>query len=336
MVGQNDRIELEHYSGKRFPGKSQAVDANTLFCIGSDSKPMVTAIIMTLVVDDVLQLEAPVSKWLPAFGSLRTEAGVAAVRSPSVRELMIHRSGVFSQKKAPKREQLALIYNFSRTLDEVVRGIAREPLLTQPGLDYAYSGAGYCVLGRVAEVASGLSMENLLQTRLCGPLQLRNTTYFPPNPSQVAVGSRRVGGRLTPDSEAPHLAVPRHRFTLVGGSIYSTARDQARFAQMVLAHGRSNGRQFLPAKVWAEWIGRQSPNPNYGLGWFQTFGKAGNEPSRLSHEGSLACYRACLVVNLNTGFFCAANWTLANLESDADVGHVIHQALRNAENAFVK
>jgi hypothetical protein len=41
-------------------------------------------------------------------------------------------------------------------------------------------------------------------------------------------------------------------------------------------------------------------------------------------------------VNLESGFFCAANWTLAGLEGDASVGTTVRQAVQKAEKVFVK
>ena len=336
VVGRNDEVRFDHFWGRRFPGRPEAVNGDTQFCIGSDSKPMTTALVFTLVADGTLGPDDPVAKWLPEFSSLQTVSGAPAERSPTLRELMSHRGGIYGQNLKPTPEQLALIRNYSRTLEESVSGIARQPLLTQPGQAFAYSGAGYCVLGRVAEVAGHQSIEALLQARLCGPLALRRTTYFPGDEPNVAVGSRLAGGRLVPITQAPHLAKPRQRFALVGGGIYSTARDQARFARMVLAQGRGNGSQVLPPSVWSEWIGRQERDSDYGLGWKQTFGRSPNRPTRLEHQGSLAGYRASLAVNLESGFFCAANWTLVVSANSGGSKGTIRDALHRAEKALAR
>jgi len=338
VAGQAERVQLEHYVGWRSHRQLELVDADTMFGVGSDSKPMASAVIMKLVEEGRLQLDEPVSRWLPEYDSLQLRDGEPAERSPTVREVMTHRAGFYSQKKKLTREQSRLIRDFSQSLAQAVQGIAKEPLLTQPGQGYAYSGAGYCVLGRVAEIAAESTMEELLQSRLCEPLQLSRTTYFPEEDDNVAVGSRRVGGRWVADSQAPHLTVPDNRFALVGGSIYSTASDQARFAQMVWAQGMSEGQRYFSSELWSEWVERQSPKAKYGLGWGQTFGVSGDKkmPTRLAHNGALGSYRAGMVVNLETGFFCVANWTLAGFSNEKTVTARVREAVRQAEQAVVK
>lgn len=336
VAGQAERTQLEHHVGWRSHRQLELVDADTMFGIGSDSKPIASAIIMKLVAEERLQLDDPVSRWLPDFDSLQLRDGEPAERSPTVREVMTHRAGFYSQKKKLTRKQSRLIRDFSQSLTEAVQGIAKEPLLTQPGHDYAYSGAGYCVLGRVAEVAAESTMEELLQSRLCETLQLSRTTYFPREDDNVAVGSRRVNGQWVDDTQAPHLTVPENRFALVGGSIYSTAKDQARFAQMVWAHGRNGGRSFFAPRLWSKWVERQSPKAKYGLGWGQTFGTNNKIPTRLAHNGALGGYRASIVVNLETGFFCVANWTLAGFANEKTVTARIRAAIKMAEQTVKK
>ena len=341
VVGQAEQVYLEHHVGWRSHRQRVLVDADTRFGIGSDSKPMATAVIMKLVQEGRLQLDDPLSRWLPAYGSLQIRDGGRTARSPTVRETMTHRAGFYSQKKKLTGPQMRLIRDFSQTLEEAVQGIAQEPLLAEPGEDYAYSGAGYCVLGRVAEIAAKSTFEELLQSRLCEPLQLTRTTYFPQADDNVAVGARRVKGHWVPDPQAPHLTRPQNRFALIGGSIYSTARDQAKFAQMVLTQGRitnQGGQRYLSSQQWTEWIKRQSPRANYGLGWGQTFGAGSgkNTPTRLAHNGALGGYRASIVVNLNTGFFCTANWTLNGFANEKAVTTRIRTAIKAAEQAAAK
>lgn len=333
VAGQAERIELEHHVGWRSHRKVELVDANTRFGIGSDSKPMASAVVMKLVGEGRLQLDDPVARWLPDFDLLQMKDGEPAERSPTVREVMTHRAGFYSQKTKITREQSRLIRDFSQSLAEAVAGIAQEPLSAQPGQDYAYSGAGYCVLGRVAEVAGERTMEELLQSRLCAPLGLNRTTFFPKDDENVAVGARRVNGRWVTDPQAPHLTKPENRLALVGGSIYSTASDQARFAQMVWARGRSDGRSFFTRQEWSKWVERQSPQASYGLGWGQAFGAGGKGkiPTRLAHNGALGSYRASIVVNLETGFFCVANWTLSGAVKEDELKARIRKVVKRAE-----
>ncbi len=59
-------------------------------------------------------------------------------------------------------------------------------------------------------------------------------------------------------------------------------------------------------------------------------------PTRLAHNGALGSYRAGMVVNLETGFFCVANWTLAGFSNEKTVTARVREAVRQAEQAVVK
>ena len=92
-------------------------------------------------------------------------------------------------------EQNRWIRDFTLTLAQAVDGIAGEPLIAQPGERFAYSGAGYCVLGRVAEVATGRNVETLLQEELGRHLDWRRTTCFP-NPWDTNVAAGGAAGAM--------------------------------------------------------------------------------------------------------------------------------------------
>ena len=137
------------------PG-GKAVDENTLFCIGSCSKPMVAFVVLRLVEENMLTLDDGVDTWLPEFGQPMTTEGIAA-RAPTIRELLSHRGGIYSQRNKLNDAQIKAIRDFSIPLSQSVKIIAVQPLTSPPGEHFAYSGAGYCVIGHAAERATGSS-----------------------------------------------------------------------------------------------------------------------------------------------------------------------------------
>jgi CubicO group peptidase (beta-lactamase class C family) len=74
-----------------------------------------------------------------------------------------------------------------RTLEEHVAQLARQPLLFPPGQVFSYSGAGFEVAGRVAEVVSGQSWSEFFDERISAPLQLRTFSYGSPQGLSPAV-----------------------------------------------------------------------------------------------------------------------------------------------------
>ena len=338
LIGRRDETVFERCFGRASREDARPVDPDTRFCIGSCSKPAASACVMTTVADGHLDLDAPIDRWLPEFWRLRIAGDGLAPRAPTVRETMCHRAGFYSQKHKMSARQRDLIRDFTQTLDGAVNGMAREDLLSAPGTQYAYSGAGYCVLGRVAEAATGESFETLLRQRVCVPLGMSRTTYFPPQAdNNIAVGHITTEEELTVNCQAPHLLGDRHRFALIGGSLYSTARDMARFARMILNEGRQGDAEVLPRAAWLETIRRPSPDQAYGLGWGMAFRNGADRPFRLSHGGALFSYRSLIAVDLDSGWFAVANWTVdetATPREEDETGNSVEKAVKQALNAL--
>lgn len=303
VLGDIRNVLMRRSFGTRNVSERQAVNDDTLFCIGSCSKMLAAAVVMTLVADGKLELDVPIDRWLSDFSVLK--------HPPTLRQLLCHRAGIYSQRDRMTPRQIRWIRDFRLTLKESVEGIAREKLMGEPGAQYRYSGAGYCVLGRVAEVAAGKPFEQLLQERICHPLRMKNTTFFPPaDRRNMAVGHLESEDRFVVATNTPHLLGASLKLPLVGGSIYSTTSDLARFAQMMLNRGRHEGRPIIQPKLWSEMAGRQSPRSGGGYGF--GIGVRTNESQRpmvLSHGGALSGSYSYMIMNLQTGRFGLVTYT---------------------------
>ena len=160
---------------------------DSLFWIASQSKPITATALMMLVDEGKVKLDDPVSKYLPEFG----DTWVAAERDDdhvllkrprhaiTVRETLSHTSGLpfASRVEHPTLD--------GRPLREAVVSYAMTPLQTEPGAKYQYSNAGINTAGRIIEVVSGMPFEDFLDTRLFGPLGMKDTTFWP-NSEQLA------------------------------------------------------------------------------------------------------------------------------------------------------
>lgn len=325
---RNGKVVYSGSFGSVEPDSQQAVDDETVFLIGSCSKPFASVCVLSLIADPEcdVSLDASIERWLPAFAAMNLSAGGTASRSPTVEELLKHRAGVFSQKIKITPEQARWLYTFDHTLKRSVEEIARFPLLAEPGTRFAYSGAGYCVLGRVAELAAQKEFEVILQESVCHPLGLKRTTYFPnkflPN-ATLALGAQR--------QEAPHQLGADHLFPLIGGSLYSTATEMARFADAV-AQEWNNGEQG-PLTTGQAGVRKMtqvdSDSGGYGLGW-KVILKNG-VPSILTHSGSLQSYRAWIALDLESGNSLAACWTLGSKGRPVPVSRWLQRSLSSLQ-----
>ena len=320
-IGQGDRLVLNENFGVRSIDDDTPVDSETIFCIGSCSKPIASAVVMTLVDDGTLDLDKGIDAWLPEFGSLKTTDGETS-RAPTMAELLSHHGGIYSQKKRMTRQQSRWIRDFKLTLERSVKQIAKEPLNAKPGDEYAYSGAGYCILGRVAEVAAEQSFEELLQARLCEALELDHTSYFPSSDNtNVASGSAK--GKVNPTT--PHLSDP-FKLPLIGGSLYSTAGDSAAFLQAVWKQSIRGEEALMSGEQFEAYTTPFSSKKAYAFGWSQMMGNG--KPFGLAHSGSLASSRALFQINLEKEVYLSLLYTISDFSEFEEIRQVINKAIR--------
>ena len=327
-ISHGDQLVLSHAAGTKAVPAKDPVSTDTLFLIASCSKPFASATVLRMQQTKAYNftLTDTIDRWLPVFGAATIDGGGAANRAPTIAELLCHRAGIFSQKVKITRAQSQLIYTFDKTLEAGVNEIAAQPLLAQPGERYAYSGAGYCVLGRVTELIAGddQSFEELLQQCVCAPLGLTRTTYFP-------------GGRFNnfatgfAADQAPHTLGDKHLWPLIGGSLYSTAEEMVRFAQGVAGFVKTtDGEPFFDADTWRELKVERNPGQGYSLGWSTL--RSGGRLVRFSHSGSLQGYRSYVAFDRENQTCVAATYTLTNPRGDAEASAKIREALKRVLN----
>jgi len=300
LIGRDGEVSFSGSWGRRSLSDSRPVDSETRFCIGSCSKPFASTVLLALDERGKLRLDRSIDAWLPEFSHRRLAGGGVVSRAPTLVELLSHRGGIYSQKRGITRAQAAPLYrSFDQSLERNVGRMARFAYIAEPGSLYAYSGAGYCVLGRAAEVATRQPFEQLLAEIICRPLGLKQTSYFPKRTGDnIAEGAMAGREGLKPDAGAPHRAAP-HVMPLVGGSLYATATDVGRFARMIAAGGELDGVRVLSAEALARALRPAVDGSKYGLGWVISRDAAGRIVA-VSHSGSLASYRALLKIHLPT------------------------------------
>jgi CubicO group peptidase (beta-lactamase class C family) len=310
-IAQGSTVLLSRPYGTVAIDSKDPVKRDTLFLIASCSKPFASACVLRLTADAKVKfdLDDGIDRWIPQFANAKVSGGGSAMRAPTVAELLCHRAGIYSQKMNMTPKQQMLIRTFDQTLPDAVAAIAEQPLLAQPGTDYAYSGAGYCVLGRVAELAAGKPFESLLQEQVCAPLGLTRTTYFPASKSFLCATG------FDPET-APHALGTRHTFPLIGGSLYTTAEEMVRLGQSVGGFlPTESGNAFLSPEMRNELQTLRNPASEYSLGW-STLRRNGRV-ARLSHGGSLQCYRSFIAIDLQSKTTIAAVWTLPDQNDEA-------------------
>jgi CubicO group peptidase (beta-lactamase class C family) len=152
---------------------------------------------------------------------------------------------------------------------------AAAPLIFQPDSKYVYSNAGINTAGRIAEVLSGMSFEQFLDARLLNPLGMTDTTFWPSDDqvARLALSYKpkadKSGIEPAPIGQLTYPLQDRARQPMPGGGLFSTARDVARFCQMLLNRGTLAGKRVLSENAVSAMTARQTPpdmKESYGFG----------------------------------------------------------------------
>ena len=263
VIGRNGYAVYQRGFGKLgWTTSSARVTADrSIYDLASLTKVVgTTTAAMVLYDQGRLDLNAPVSTYLPAFSGGWKD-------SVTVRQLLTHRSGLPSGRD---------LWRIARTPDEARAAVLSTNLECKPGQCYIYSDLGADVLGFVIEAISGESLDVFLHDKVFEPLGM-NDTFFRPADS--------VTDRVAPTEIAPPRGYPlkgevhdENAYALGGvaghAGLFSTAADLSIFAQMMLNGGSFNGVRVLSDTTVALFTHRAAGTR--ALGWDTADGDGGS------------------------------------------------------------
>jgi CubicO group peptidase (beta-lactamase class C family) len=188
---------------------------NTRIGIASITKPMTSVILNRLIEANKIAAADKLTKYIPDFPN---------GDKITIEMLARHRSGIQHRVMPPEAESLAY------TSSEFVEKVKQAKLAFEPGTSRLYSSAGYAVLARVLEIASGKTFQQLLQEYVFAPAGMTDSVDFEGD----AVIERRAQDYYLSPNGLVNVPVKNYSFLVGAGSVYSTARDVYRFGEAVL------------------------------------------------------------------------------------------------------
>jgi CubicO group peptidase (beta-lactamase class C family) len=257
--------------------------------LASVTKPFTATLFARLVEAGWLAWDDPVDKFLPEFAKLEVRGQGRAKRAPLVRELLSHTAGFAGNDE---RRSGAVEISPGSTLAEVAATLAQAGLVREPGSGYAYSGFGYMVAGRVAEVATGREFSALMHEQLGEPIGAGRAVFHSSAAAdllaRMPVMYDRIGGSLVPVAAAGRedAAV---RFPNPGGGLVATLDDVGRLLRLHRDRGvAADTSLLLPASLRALYVRQAATNrEGYGLGFNLLHAGADGVADRVQQGGDV-------------------------------------------------
>ena len=263
-VARHGRIAHVSHGGTRDLRTKEPVRTDTIWALFSMTKPITSVAALMLCEEGTVRLTDPIARYLPAWSEPRVWTGGGgtslrtrpAVRPITIWHLLTHTSGLtysffgtHAVDAAYRDAGFAGGMPAGCDLAEVCDRLATLPLLFDPGDEWNYSMATD-VLGRVLEVASGRSLDDLLSSLILDPLGMSETKFFVPEESVARVaalnGSDERGAAVPLDRPVP---VSPPTAVSGGGGLFGTAGDYHRFMEMLRGRGAVDGVRLLGSRT---------------------------------------------------------------------------------------
>ena len=230
------------------------VTPETLFRIGSITKPITATAAMALAERGQLDLDAPAQRYCKLFPD--------KLWPVTTRELLAHLGGVrgFRTENGSSPELLSDTH-YERLSDSIAL-FANDPLVAKPGTQYEYSNYGYDLIGCVLEGASGKQFDDLLRGTVFVMAGMKAT--------QIDDNMRIIPGRSRSYTHAKDGTIRNSKCLdlsnrIPAAGILSTAGDIARFV-LALESGEISSTKSRQS-MWTEQVTASGKSTGYGLGW---------------------------------------------------------------------
>ena len=212
LVSKNGKVILEKSYGYANFEWDIKNTPETKFRIASVTKQFTAMLIMQMVQEGKISLDAPITKYLPNY---RKDTGDKV----TIHQLLNHTSGIPDYLRLAKFRKIDTKNPYS--LDEFVQYLCSDDLDFDPGTQWRYSNSGYMILGNVIAKVSGKTYWQVLDDKILGPLEMKNTGYDSTTP---LLKNRASGYGKTLENyvnaDYYDMSIP-----YASGSMYSTTKD---------------------------------------------------------------------------------------------------------------
>lgn len=235
-----------------------ALSSNTVFRVGSVSKLFTDIAIMQLVERGELDLDAPVTRYLPDF-----QPRNPFNKAVTLRQLMSHRAGLVREPPVGN-----YFDDTAPTLADTVKSLNQTALVYVPETRVKYSNAGIATVGYVLEKTEKVPFAKYLKQALLDPLGMRNSSFEPTPETDKHLAMAEMWTVFGKTFDAP-------RFQLgmaPAGSMYTTTGDLARFLSAMFSAEANAPNAVLKRdtleRMWTPQFAPAGQKNGVGIGFF--------------------------------------------------------------------
>ncbi|MGN9762593.1 serine hydrolase domain-containing protein [Streptomyces sp. SD31] len=294
----------------------RAISNADRFRIGSVTKVFSAVVLLQLVDEKKLKLDAPVNRYLP---------GLLPDDRITVRHVLSHRSGLHdytNEMFARTVPGFEAVRSEVFTYRQLVNRSLSRPRTTEPGGAYSYSNTNFVVAGMLIEKLTGHSVRTEYKNRLIDPLRLRDTFYVHPG---TRIPGRHARGYLTPDSAGAALVDSTEQtvsWAQSAGAMISSTRDLNTFLSALLGGRLTSRAQLAQMQRWVP----AGTSQAYGLGLRRRDLSCGT--SVYGHTGAVQGYYTYAFASKD------GRRSLAAVANTSNNGTVLNSMLGTLESAF--
>jgi len=256
MIGEKAEILYARaYGHHDYSDQARPTQVSNIFDLASLTKVFATTLaIMRLYEQDMIDLQAPVTDYIPEFG--QNNKG-----SISVWNLLVHNSGFPPGKP------------FYRTCDnkqQVLDSLYAMPLRYPTGTKVVYSDLGFITLGRIVEICTGRSLDQYVAEEFYQPMHMSSTTFDPPDDfwQRIVPSEPEFNYRLTQTPGTPKNKITQTMGNVAGhAGLFSNAPDLSRCVRMLMHGGQYQGKHYFKAATIDFFTTPQIEGHSRGLGW---------------------------------------------------------------------
>ncbi|MDT0482074.1 MULTISPECIES: serine hydrolase domain-containing protein [Streptomyces] len=286
------------------------------FRIGSVTKTFTAVVLLQLVDEKKLELDAPVNRYLP---------GLLPDDRITVRHVLSHRSGLYdytNEMFAKTVQGFEAVRKKVFTPEELVKRSLRKPRTNAAGAVYAYSNTNFVVAGMLIEKLTGNPVRTEYEKRIIEPLQLRDTFYVHPG---MKIPGPHARGYLTPDQAGAPLVDATEQtvsWAQSAGALISSTRDLNTFLSALLGGRLTSAAQLAQMERWMPAGSGQA----YGLGLRRRDLSCG--VSVYGHTGAVQGFYTYAFASKD------GKRALAAVANTSNNGTVLNTMLRTLDSAF--